>query len=128
MAKKPGMDVMIAVKPHKRPGSDLSGPGPLDRPSGSPASDEGEPDADDQGGGGGSVGPEDVDYSDNDLCESCKNMGDDGNCTKYNFPVEPTGHCEAGYEPKEGGGETGAEAGGGSPYGGPSGGGFPPGA
>ena len=56
--------------------------------------------------GGQGVGPLDVDYSDNDLCESCANMGDDGNCSRYGFPVQPTGHCAAGYEPK---GELGAE-------------------
>ena len=50
---------------------------------------------------GGGIGPADVDYSDNDLCESCLHMSDAGDCNKYGFPVEPTGHCEAGYEPKE---------------------------
>jgi len=51
-------------------------------------------------GGAGSVGPADVDYSDNDLCGSCLHMqGTD--CAKYGFPVDPTGHCEAGYTPKD---------------------------
>ena len=52
--------------------------------------------------GGGTITPDEVDYSDNDLCETCSNMGADRNCTKYNFPVDKTGHCEAGYEPKGG--------------------------
>lgn len=49
------------------------------------------------------IGAADVDYSDNDLCESCANMGQDGTCTKYGFVVDPTGHCEAGFQPKTGG-------------------------
>ncbi len=61
-------------------------------------------------GGAGAITPEEVDYSDNDLCETCANMGADGMCTKYNFPVDKTGHCEAGYSPMGGGGDmTGME-------------------
>lgn len=60
----------------------------------------------DTSGGEGKISPEEVDYSANDTCETCVNMGSSGDCTKYNFPVEPSGHCEAGYEPK-GGGEEG---------------------
>ncbi len=65
------------------------------------------PGAMDDSVGESGIGPADVDYSDNDLCETCANMGQDGNCTKYNFPVQPTGHCEAGYTPQAGGGLEG---------------------
>ncbi len=63
-------------------------------------------------GASGGISPEEVDYSDNDLCETCSNMGHDGTCMKYGFPVDKTGHCEAGYEPKGG---QGMEAMGGMP-------------
>lgn len=65
--------------------------------------------------------PQDVDYSANDLCGSCAHMGEDGSCVKYKFPVEETGHCAGGFEPREaeGGGEgglgLGAEGGGHEP-------------
>lgn len=51
------------------------------------------------------ITPEEVDYSSNDLCETCANMSSDGQCTKYHFAVDKTGHCEAGYEAKDGGAE-----------------------
>ena len=54
-----------------------------------------EPDADDK-----SISPQEVGYGENDLCQDCQNMGADGNCAKYGFPVTETGHCLAGYEPK----------------------------
>lgn len=124
MAKKPGLDVAIIAKPH-RPGADLSAPGPLEHGAppapGDNDGDEQEPDGDE-----GGVGPEDVGYSDNDLCETCKNMGQDGNCSKYNFPVDQTGHCEGGYEPMDqGGAPHGSPAGGpGGPVGAPPTGGY----
>lgn len=67
-----------------------------------------DPDAADEGNESAhTVGPEDVDYSSGDLCGSCEHMGEDGNCSKYGFPVSQDGHCEAGYEPK--GGEPGEQ-------------------
>lgn len=100
MQKHPGLLVAIGVG--KKPTPD-SGPSPF---KGAP---DAPPTADPMGGGDdetsevGSISPEEVDYSANDLCETCSNMGDDGSCTKYHFPVDKTGHCEAGYEPKGGG-------------------------
>jgi hypothetical protein len=72
------------------------------------ASDQGddkaaEGESPDSGESEGKISPEEVDYSDNDLCETCANMGADGNCSKYGFPVDKTGHCEAGYESKDSG-------------------------
>ncbi len=49
------------------------------------------------------ITPEEVDYSDSDLCGQCLHMGDDGNCDRYGFPVQESGHCEAGFEPLAGG-------------------------
>ncbi len=66
---------------------------PVEDPAASPLGMEPEGDE-------GGIGPIDVDYSDNDLCETCANMGQDGNCTKYGFPVQPSGHCAGGYMPK----------------------------
>lgn len=76
--------------PPPPPGSDDSTPG-ADPDQGN------EPDADDQ-----ALSPEEVGYGENDLCQDCQNMGDDGSCTKYHFGVTPTGHCLNGYEPKGG--------------------------
>lgn len=78
---------------------DIGSPGGLDEPMpkrGAVAPQQQE------AGGESKVGPEDVDYSANDLCGECANMADDGNCTKYGFPVEHSGHCEAGFQPKAG--------------------------
>ncbi len=61
---------------------------------------------DDNSGGEGKISPDEVDYSANDTCETCSNMGTDGNCSKYNFPVESSGHCEAGYESRGDGGSS----------------------
>ncbi len=47
------------------------------------------------------ISPEEVEYSAQDNCGTCANMGGDGNCTKYSFPVEETGHCAGGYEPQD---------------------------
>lgn len=70
-------------------------------------------------GGEGKICPEEVDYSANDNCGACSNMGADGNCTKYSFPVEDSGHCEAGFEAKDGGSSSdlGTSPGGSSPGG-----------
>ncbi len=62
-----------------------------------------------EGEGAGGITPEEVDYSANDLCETCTNMQPDGMCAKYSFPVDKTGHCEAGYSPMGGGAMTGME-------------------
>lgn len=103
---RPGGGLLVALgigkkKPESGPPSYKSDP--MDPGE---ATETQEPDADtDDQAGGGMISPEEVDYSDNDLCETCANMGQDGNCIKYNFPVDKTGHCEAGYEPK--GGEMG---------------------
>lgn len=97
--RKGGLDVMIAVGKHK-PG--LGPMTPVEK-RGQPTPQDPDADDDQDQQQGGTVGPEDVDYSDNDLCETCANMGQDGNCSKYGFPVDRTGHCEAGYEPADGG-------------------------
>lgn len=111
MAKHPGFMIAIGVGKKKPPedappryttGGADSEPDPGDPNEAA----ENEP----EGGGSVTIGPEDVDYSDQDLCETCANMGADGNCSKYKFPVDKTGHCEAGYEPKDGGmGDMGGE-------------------
>jgi hypothetical protein len=62
-----------------------------------------EPDADDKG-----ITPEEVGYGSGDLCQDCANMGQDGSCERYGFPVSPDGHCLHGFEPKGGGDERGA--------------------
>jgi hypothetical protein len=67
------------------------------------ASETMEPGPDDKVGPA-DIRPEEVSYSDNDLCETCANMGQDGNCARYGFPVDKTGHCADGYEPAGGGG------------------------
>ena len=116
--KKPGVDVAVMVKPHGK-GPDLSGPGSLEPPEPGDTGDEPEkePDADE-----GAITPEEVDYSDNDLCGSCAH-NQEGTCAKYGFPVDDSGHCEGGYEPQGGEGA----AGGGAPPMPGAGGGMPPG-
>ncbi len=76
-----------------------------------PAADPADPmeGSEPSGGEAGGISPEEVDYSANDNCGTCTNMGGDGNCTKYNFPVEETGHCEAGYESKDGNGGSSSD-------------------
>lgn len=77
--------------------------------TGTPADD---PTAGMEGQDTGGITPEEVDYSDNDSCADCQNMQGDS-CAKYGFPVQPSGHCEAGFEPKGGAGDmTGADMGG----------------
>jgi hypothetical protein len=44
------------------------------------------------------ITPEEVNYSDNNLCETCKHMGGDGSCLRYRFQVKRTGHCQSGYK------------------------------
>lgn len=103
MAKK-GMDVMIAVKPHRGAlgGGDIGSPRGIDDPGAeadNPDTDPAEePDADDQ-----QLSPDEVCYSEHDLCESCAHNSS-GTCSKYHFPVDDTGHCAAGYEPQQQGG------------------------
>ena len=58
------------------------------------------------GAGAHELTPKEVGYAAGNLCGSCEYMGEDGSCSKYNFPVTEDGHCEAGYEAK--GGEPGA--------------------
>jgi len=86
--------------PPDAPGDPGSGDPDPDAAAGGGGQGASEPDADDK-----AISPAEVGYGENDLCKDCANMGDDGNCAKYNFPVSETGHCLAGYEPKGGGGE-----------------------
>lgn len=88
-------------EPTPRPNPNLN-----PNPNPNPAPDNG---GGGQGGGqGGHVGPDEVDYSSNDLCGTCEyNHG--GSCAKYGFPIDDTGHCEAGYEARGGQGEMGGQ-------------------
>lgn len=101
--RRPGLAIAIGIgKP--KPG--LGSMTPVEKRGGPPApASDPDQDQDQDQGMSVTVGPEDVDYSDNDLCETCKNMGSDGNCMKYGFGVQPSGHCESGYEPKDNGGD-----------------------
>jgi hypothetical protein len=69
-------------------------------PGSSPMGDE-SPEEETAEGAGGQLSPDEVNYSSGDLCESCSNMNPNGQCDLYHFPVEPDGHCQAGYSPKE---------------------------
>lgn len=100
-----------AAIPHAAAG-DTANPAALDDPTG------------DTSGGDGKISPEEVDYSANDTCGTCANMGSDGNCTKYSFPVEDSGHCEAGYEAKDSGGGSSSDLSTGPPSGGSPGGAY----
>ena len=115
MGKKPILGIMIASGRPAPPPKYRERP---DEPKPPVAAAHGEPDADEmgrpRGGGRYQVGPEDVEYKAGDLCGHCEYMGQQGNCDKYGFQVEPEGHCEAGFEPKNepmnGGEEAGEEA------------------
>ncbi len=108
---KPGGGLMIALgfgkkKPESGPPSyKTADPDPGDPMESAEAT---EPGADDQGAGTG-LSPEEVNYSSNDNCQDCAHMSG-SDCAKYGFPVEPSGHCQAGFTPKDGGGmEMGSE-------------------
>lgn len=92
----PQIDVAVGMPP--KPKAAVPSPAPAaPKPGSMPVGDEPEatPDGDE------TLQPADVDYSANDLCGSCAHMGEDGSCVKYRFPVEESGHCAAGYEPKQ---------------------------
>ena len=95
---KPGL--MIALGLHSKPKPESAPPRYAGSPSASPG--PGDPDAANEPAESGSITPEEVDYSENDTCSTCSS-NDSGNCAKYHFPVSETGHCEAGYSPKDGG-------------------------
>lgn len=120
---KPGMMSTLGIAKKRAP----AGPMPSFKPmaaipkaaAGDTASPLGEdalgvPGANDPGGEG-KISPEEVDYSANDTCESCVN-NEGGQCSKYKFSVESSGHCEAGYSPRDDGSSsdlgTGPPAGG----------------
>lgn len=105
MKGKGGVGVLIAMKPSSGPPPPRFGGGKPepkgDDPAPSPvveATPRAQPQLERAGAG---IGPDEVDYSDNDLCGSCE-YNQQGQCSKYQFPVDDTGHCEAGYEPRGG--------------------------
>lgn len=124
MRDKPGMMIMVGLgKPKGSPSQPP--PGPVGRPAKAvppkpklgkaPAPDAPqEPDADDMNRpeGGGSVSPEEVNYKSDDLCQDCVHF-DGSNCNRYGFEASPNGHCAAGFEPKGGGMDAGADMAGG---------------
>ena len=87
-----------AAAPPPPPGAADPDADPGQDPDAARQTQDNQPDADDQ-----PLSPAEVGYSEADLCQDCAYMADDGNCSKYHFPVTETGHCEAGYEPKNGG-------------------------
>ncbi len=106
MKPKSGIAIMLGVGPKSK---SQEGPPPFGGRKPSMDEAEASDNPTEESGEPAMIGPADVDYSDNDLCESCANMQGD-QCAKYKFPVMKTGHCEAGYEPKAGGEEMGAES------------------
>ncbi len=89
------------------PPSYKSKPDPDMALGGDPEPDPADPMEGMEGEGAGGITPEEVNYSDNNLCQTCSNMQGDS-CSKYGFPVDKTGHCQAGYSPL-GGDMTGME-------------------
>ncbi len=94
-------DLMVAIGiPKRGGGDDIGEPDAIDsQPKRGMPKQEEKPEEE-----SGGIRPEDVDYSAGDLCLDCRHNAE-GHCQRYGFAVEDSGHCEAGYEPRDGGEE-----------------------
>lgn len=94
--KKPDLTMILGIGKRK-PGQDA--PPSFGKPKADVAETPDTPEEETAEGESG-ITPEEVDYSSNDLCDTCANMSPDGQCAKYHFAVDKSGHCAGGYEPK----------------------------
>src|SRR5258708_17696158 len=97
MSGKPGMGIILAIGPKKPAAGASGGPQPLPQRKSAaqepPKDQMPEPDAAPEVANGG-IPAEAVSYrSEREVCGNCEYMGDDSECTKLLFHVEPGAGC-----------------------------------
>jgi len=110
--------LMVAIGIPKGGGGkpDIGSPGGLDEPMpkrGAMAPQQQEAESPEEDQAEEKATPEEVGYhSGSETCQSCKFMGDDGDCKRWGFDVDPGGWCHAwasGQQEMGGGQEEAAE-------------------